>query len=212
MGLETSLIDEKTGIAARVGSNRTLVIAHGVLPLDSIRRADLERIKVFSAKLSNPLDSDSTDLTVDGSTTQVDFEVVANDSLRVINGVRLIIHDENFDINSNDSRRFGSATSLNTALTNGVQFCATQSGVITEFFTDPVTVSGEFENYADIGGIVNRVNAVATNVDLFIATINLTIPIPIYPGSTDRIFVRIRDDLTSINFFEVLAFGTQQSE
>jgi len=131
--------------------------------------------------------------------------------------MRFIIHSNNLNIFSADSRRFGTATSNNTPLTNGIKFQFINSEIV-NLFVDPMTVLGDFYNYAGQSGggvrintsIISDVGAISANVDYFMAVYQLTFPVVLFPGTTDKIEVTIQDDLTSLDFFECIAFGKQE--
>lgn len=151
----------------------------------------------------------SSNLNVDGSVTAVDFTIEAEPTLtKWITGFDVLFEDGNLDMASTEFRRFGDATAANTPLTNGVLIFAEQSGIITNIAVDPITVMGDFFNYAD--SYVNLVNAIATNVDFLRWTFMLDKPIVIPAGTQDRFVFTIRDNLTAMSSFKVIARGYKE--
>lgn len=148
----------------------------------------------------------SSNLNINGSVTAVDFSVRAESGVtKWITGFDVLFEDGQMDMSTTEFRRFGDAAAT---LTNGILIFAEQSGVTTNIAVDPIQVMGDFFNYAD--SYVNLVNAVAANTDFLRWTFMLDKPIVIPAGSQDRFVFRIRDDLTAMNSFKVVARGYKE--
>lgn len=148
----------------------------------------------------------SSNLNVNGSVTAVDFSVRAETGVtKWITGFDVLFEDGQMDMSTTEFRRFADAAAT---LTNGILIFAEQSGVTTNIAVDPIQVMGDFFNYAD--SYVNLVNAVAANTDFLRWTFMLDKPIVIPAGTQDRFVFRIRDDLTAMNSFKVIARGYKE--
>lgn len=148
----------------------------------------------------------SSSLNVNGSVTAVDFTIDAEPGVtKWITGFDVLLEDGQMDMSTTEFRRFGDAA---VTLTNGILIFAEQSGVTTNIAVDPIQIMGDFFNYAD--SYVNLVNAVAANTDFLRWTFMLDKPIVIPAGSQDRFVFRIRDDLTAMNSFKVVARGYKE--
>lgn len=148
----------------------------------------------------------SSNLNVNGSVTAVDFSVRAETGVtKWITGFDVLFEDGQMDMSTTEFRRFADAAAT---LTNGILIFAQQSGVTTNIAVDPIQVMGDFFNYAD--SYVNLVNAVAANTDFLRWTFMLDKPIVIPAGTQDRFVFRIRDDLTAMNSFKVIARGYKE--
>ena len=104
-----------------------------------------------------------------------------------------------------DFRRFGVATAATTPLPNGINLEIRQGGIITQYFTEPVVVCGDFFSYSD--NFLNISNAITNTSDYLNVTFDLLEPVVLPDGSTDNVCFVIRDDLTPIDRFQVIASG-----
>jgi len=150
-------------------------------------------------------------MNVDGSVTPVEFVVQASSSrTKWVTAVRLLLNGVYLEIDTNDFRRFGSCTAGATPLVNGVEMFADQGGIITHFFASPVQVIGEFLNYAD--DFTNLKNSISATSDFLELRFKFDTPVVLTEGSTDRLVVKIADDLTDASFtlFNALARGYQE--
>lgn len=171
------------------------------LPIDTLTRR-----KLLRSFLKN---NGSKDLNVDGSTTPVEFTEAADTTrTKWITGLRLLLNGTNLEMNTNDFRRFGTATASNTPLTNGVQLYVIQGGLQTDFFVDPITRMGDFFNYAD--AYLNIINAITAQSDFLYFDFNFEQPVVIPPGTTDRVVFSVSDDLTNIELFTCIVRGYQE--
>lgn len=148
----------------------------------------------------------SSSLNVDGSVTAVDFSVRADPEVtKWITGFVVLFEDGQLDMSTTEFRRFGDAAAT---LTNGLLIFAEQSGVTTNIAVDPIQIMGDFFNYAD--SYVNLVNAIAANTDFLRWSFMLDKPIVIPAGSQDRFVFTVRDNLTAMNSFKVIARGYKE--
>ena len=207
MALPTYIQDPATGRRIEVnpeGALRVEVVQGAASNIDS---DVLTRRKLLRNFLRNA--SDSKDLNVDGSTTSVEFRAeAATDRTKFITGARVLFNGTNLEMNSNDFRRFGNATSSQTPLTNGLEFFVVQGGQQTNLFIDPIVRMGDFYNYSDDS--VNIINAISSQSDFLYFDFDFDAPIAIPPATLDRIVMRVRDDLTAIDLFNVIVRGYQE--
>lgn len=148
----------------------------------------------------------SSNLNIDGSVTAVDFSIRAQSGItKWITGFDVLFEDGQLDMSTTEFRRFGDAAAT---LTNGILIFAEQSGVTTNIAVDPIQIMGDFFNYAD--GYINLINAIAANTDFLKWTFMLDKPIVIPAGTQDRFVFRIRDNLTAMNSFKVIARGYKE--
>lgn len=166
----------------------------------------LTRRKIYRGFLEK---DGSSNLNVDGSSTAVDFVLTStNDFSRWITGVRLLFNGVNMEIDTNDFRRFGAATASQTSLTNGIKFFIEQGNVVTEFFIEPIKTLGQFLDYAD--RFTNLANSIGAQEDFISFDFDFEAPIALPPATSDRIVIRIQDDLTDIDLFKAIVRGTQE--
>jgi hypothetical protein len=150
------------------------------------------------------------EMNVNGSVAPVEYVVEAEEGFtKWITGVRFLLKDKNMEINTNDFRRFGDAA-IAPGLTNGVEFWANQGGTITPFFISPVKKIGGFLDYAD--DFTNLVNAISSQDDFlsFDFYFDAAAPVVLPAGSTDRLVIKINDDLTTVESFRAIARGYQE--
>jgi hypothetical protein len=95
------------------------------------------------------------------------------------------------------------------ALTNGLLCAAVQRGVSSDVFTLPVRQLGDFLNYSE--GYTSIDNAISSTIDFTEFDIDFPEPLILAPGTTDRITVTIRDNLSVISaagtFLRAIARG-----
>ena len=167
----------------------------------------MTRRKLLNAFLIDS--ADSNDLTIDGSTTPVEFSVSSlPDRVRWISSLRFILNGTNLELDTLDFRRFGAATVVNTPLATGLAFFVEQGGVVSNFIVDPIGTIGDLNIYAD--DFRNFVNAVSATEDYLAFDYNFVQPVVLPIGSQDRIVVTVQDDLTAIALFKVLVRGYQE--
>lgn len=164
----------------------------------------LTALLVLREYLTNSAGNSS--LNVNGSVTSVDFTIKAEAGVtKWLTGFDVLLEDGQMDMSTTEFRRFADA---GATLTNGILIFAEQSGVTTNIAVDPIQVMGDFFNYAD--SYINLVNAVAANTDFLRWTFMLDKPIVIPAGTQDRFVFRIRDNLTAMDSFKVIARGYKE--
>lgn len=156
----------------------------GVPPADLSNLRQLQEFFVDSTSSSNQR--------VNGSVTPVEFSVTASGSVtKWITGFRIIIEADGFEISTADFRDYGSTAT--PGLTNGIQIEAFQGGVTTAIASEPIQTAGDFLNYAD--AFTNFVNAISAQSDYLQVVFNFPTPVVLTEGSSDRLTIRIRDNL-----------------
>lgn len=134
-------------------------------------------------------------MNVNGAGTPVEFALLASpDRLYYVNRLRAVIHGQSFRIDTTDFRRFGPTTAPATPLPNGILVEVQQSGITTTLGLGPITTTGDLVTLSD--DQLNFQGAIDANIDYLHFDFNLTTPIVLVPGSTDKVSVLIRDDLT----------------
>lgn len=181
-----------TGRTAAVTPQNALLVS--VLPQSSkgIPPDDLASLRQLREFFVNAVGSE--DQIVDGSTTSVEFSVSALTGLtKWITGFRLIVQGQTTDLSSQDFRRYAQTAA---GLTNGVEIEAVQSGATTVITgAGAVQSMGQYLRYAD--DFVNIVSAISANVDYLHFDFTFDNPVVLAEGSTDRVLIRINDDLTA---------------
>ena len=207
MSINVKIEDPCSGREAKVTSDGALKVSQVTRSSADISSAELTLHKQYRNFLVNSAGSE--DMNVDGSVTPVEFGLEAQTSSIIwITSARFILNGVNLELDTNDFRRFGAATASQTPLANGVEFFLEQSGVETQIFASPVTVIGDFMNYAD--NFTNFINTVGAQEDFLSFDFNFDVSIALAPGSIDYITVRINDDLTLIDLFQVIVRGYQE--
>jgi hypothetical protein len=149
---------------------------------------DLSNLRLFREFLTN---AGSSDQRVNGSVTPVEFSINAvAGATKWITGFRVVIEADGFELATSDFREYGAIT---TGLTNGIDIEAVQGGNTVLIAAEPIRIAGDFLNYAD--DFVNLVNAISAQSDYLQFTFNFDTPIVLTEGSSDRLIMRIRDNL-----------------
>lgn len=182
-----------TGRTAAVTPQNALLVS--VLPQSSkgIPPDDLASLRQLREFFTDGTGSE--DQIVDGSVTSVEFSVTAATGItKWVTGFRLIVQGQTTDLSSQDFRRYAQTSS--PGLTNGVQIETVQSGSTTVITgAGAVRSMGQYLRYAD--DFVNIVSAISANVDYLHFDFTFDNPVVLTEGSTDRVLIRIRDDLTA---------------
>ena len=166
----------------------------------------LTRYKLLRAFMTN---GTSKDMNVNGSVTPVEFTVTSDvGKVLYITQIRILINGTYFELDTQDFRRFGLATAGGGALPNGLTLNVEQGGIVTSMFADPVTQTGDFLNYAD--DFVNLKNSISAQSDFLSFDIHFEKPVVLPESVTDRMVMTVRDNLTSIDLFQVLVRGYQE--
>lgn len=155
----------------------------------------------------------SNDMRVNGSTTNVDFWIPASvDRDRYITSISFEIADQSATLD-----KFGAIT----ALTNGCQLLYDRPGVETIEIDDAIKSNWDLirlcQGNPPIGSAADafRANNVVGNAEGYIPFFDLKIILPPYgikldAGTTDKIIIRIRDNITGIDAFDAIAFGFER--
>ena len=189
-------VEIKDGLAtsrtAQVLESRALLVS--VLPQSSkgIPPADLAALRQLREAFVDASGSDSQ--IVDGSTTPVEFRILAGVGItKWVTGFRLLVQGQTTDLSSNDFRKYAQTTG---GLTNGVEIETFQSGTTTVITgAGPVLTMGEYLRYAD--DFTNIVSAISASVDYLHFDFTFDQPVVLAEGSSDAVIIRINDDLTS---------------
>jgi len=210
MGIDVSIRGGPHGHSLDVLPNNALRVSLTPTPASDVRKADVQNRRAFTALLADS--SGSTDLTVDGSSTAVEFTVGSSPTeIRWINEVRLIFHDSQMNITNAESRRFGSAAA-SPGLPNGLLLQSCQDGDCADLFLSGVQSIGDFQRYAALPsrGIVSDVGAITSSIDFLMIAVCLPVPLGLYPGTIDDLTVTVQDDLSNLTLFEVQASGWRE--
>lgn len=158
-------------------------------------------------------DTGSNDLRVDGSTTNVEFSINAQQDKEVyIKTLSVVIADASATLN-----KFGNIT----ALTNGVEFYwfNTETGVIQ--IHEGLTTNFEFVRLGvgqpSFGNTTNafRASNVSGSSEGYIPTIDLAVTfglpwgVRLRKATTDKLVFKVRDDLTGVDAFNIIGYGIQ---
>lgn len=207
MALKNNITDG-TGAdyAAQVLSNNALKVQSVPESSKGIPPEELANLRLFRGFLEN---GGSADANVDGSTTSVNFTIESQLNRNLwVTSVRFLFEDRSLEMNTNDFRRFGTATTAGTALTNGLLFQAEQGGESVELFADPIGFMGDFFTYAD--DYLNLINSVGTQEDFLSFDLDFEKPVVLAEGGSDSLRLVVQDDLTAIDKFQVLVRGYQE--
>jgi len=207
MALKNNITDG-TGndYAAQVLSNNALKVQSVPESSKGIPPEELANLRLFRGFLEN---GGSADANVDGSTTSVNFTIESQLNRNLwVTSVRFLFEDRSLEMNTNDFRRFGTATSANTPLTNGLLFQAEQGGESVDLFADPIGFMGDFFTYAD--DYLNLLNSVGTQEDFLSFDLDFEKPVVLAEGGSDILRLIVQDDLTAIDKFQVLVRGYQE--
>jgi hypothetical protein len=151
-------------------------------------------------------------MNIDGSTTSTLFKIAAEEGkIKWINAFRIMFHDTNMEMDTNDVRRFGDAA-VSPGLTNGVEVFVHQSGTNTNFFIEPIKAMVDFLPYMAKGpdGFTNLPNSITTQDDYLHFDFVLNTPVVLPVGSPDYLGISINDDLRLIAFMRGIAEGYQE--
>lgn len=203
-----------TKIQDGLGSKRTAKVTgeHALLvtqlDADGFDTPDavLTRFKLFRSHLKN---AGSKDLNVNGSVTPVEFAVTSDPGkVLYVTQLRVLLNGTYFELDTQDFRRFGTATAGGSPLTNGILLNAEQGGIITPLFAEPIVRTGNFLDYAD--DFVNLKNSVSAQSDFLSFDFHFEQPVVLPESVNDRVVMAIRDDLTSLDLFQVVVRGYQE--
>jgi hypothetical protein len=117
------------------------------------------------------------------------------------------MNSTDMELETNDFRGFGNAAGA-PGLTNGVQFYFVQGGRRIDVFLESVQNIGRFLDYAD--SFTNLVNAVTSQSDYLSFDFVFDQPVALPAGSNDKIVFEVSDDLTDLDFMQVVVRGWQE--
>ena len=206
MSIKTLLLDgEGTGYTAGVTESRALKVQ--ALPRSSkgIPPEDLANLRLLKAYLTDALGSFS--MNVDASSNMKEFFIAAEEGLtKWITSLRILINGTNFDLTSNGFRKFGTAYSA--GLANGIVIETFQSGAVTKISAQPIKFAGDLLNYAS--SHVNYIKSVSSKSDFLSVDFSFDVPIVLTEGSTDKLYIKLFDDLSSLDLFTAIVSGYQE--
>ena len=187
-------IKDGLGSGRLVGVTQSNALLVSVLPQSSrgIPAEDLSSLRQLREFFTDP--SGSEDQIVDGSTTPVEFSVDAAISVtKWVTGFRLIVQGDRCNLGTNEFRRYAQTVG---GLANGVDIEAIQAGVTTSITgAGAVQRMGQYLRYAD--DFLNIIAAISSAVDYLHFDFTFDQPIVLTEGSTDRLLIRVNDDLTA---------------
>jgi hypothetical protein len=206
MGIRGTIADgHGTGNSVKVNDEGTIgVVLHNHPPV-----ADPVHLLPFTADFEN---GGSNDMAVDG-TTAVEFEVLASATKdRFVKNMSFELTDTNPQL-----RLFGALA----ALSNGVRLLwVTQDSGSVELGNaktgfELYRIALGLPAFGDDANAFRVANAVAINDDSYMPVIDMTATfgfpwgLRLRKGTTDRLCVVVRDDLSSLTSFTCKAFGTE---
>lgn len=189
----------KSEILDGLGSGRTVMVTEASALLvstipETARGMDpsyLNNLLTLVETFKNAAGSD--DQVVDGSTTPVEFSIQAEPGVtKWITGFRMVIQGSALDIASNTIRKYSQAAA---GLSNGIDIEAFQAGVTTPLAPSPVQTIADYFLYQR--EFVSLSSAISAQEDLLTFDVEFDRPVVLVSGTTDRVTVRINDDLTS---------------
>lgn len=191
MSIKTRIHDGLgSGLTANVTPKNALLVQ--VLPETSkgVPPADLSNLRFLQEFFVTS--GGSSDQRVNGSVSPVEFSVTAGVGVtKWITDFRIIIEANAFELATSNFRDYGAT--LNPGLTNGVQIETFQNGQTVPISTEPIRIAGDYLQYAD--NFTNFVNAITAQADYLQLNFTLPTPVVLTEGSTDRITIRIRDNM-----------------
>ena len=196
-----------TNVKANVTSENAVRVSTVPISASEVDVNILTRYKVLREFFIDT--SSSRNLNINGSITNVEFKISSSiNKVKYITSLRFIFNDGNMDMSTaGQLTRFGDAAAT-PGLTNGLNLTISQSGTITEIFPDSIKNIGDFLNYSD--GFTNIKDAVSAGIDFLSFDFNFEQPIVLTTDNLDKISVTIKDNLTAVTFFNVLARGYQE--
>ena len=137
--------------------------------------------------------SGSPSQVVDGSVTPVEFTITEEGGFtKWVTGFRLVVIGPGLDITTNQIRNYGNTGG---GLTNGIDIEIRQKGITVPIVLTPVQTAADYFPYQD--AFLNLVGAITAGDDLLSLDFTFDKPIVIPNGSSDRLVIRINDDLTA---------------
>ena len=160
--------------------------------------------RIFYDKLKN---NGSSAMNVDGSSVPFEFEVVAeSNKIKEISQVRFLIGGEKLNFTTNQGRNFSKEHS--GGLVNGLEFYCQYGEDLVNIFLDPVKMLVDFYCYESEMEV--DVKAYSNTSDFLKVNIDMVIPFRLLPGTNDRLVLKVQDDLSVLDSFEVIVVGSQE--
>jgi hypothetical protein len=192
---------------AQVTRDHALKVTQTVINVSDLTPDELTRRRYFNDFLTVSGGS-SIEMNVDGSTTPVSFDIKALTGFVIfVERIRFVFHDTNMDMGGGNAGRFASAAAA-PGLTNGLLLSVTQGGDVTEVFSLPVQVMGDFFQYSE--DFTNITGAFGAGVDFLAFDFEFREPVPLSVPISDKVEVLVRDDLTSLDLFHAIATGVKE--
>jgi len=140
----------------------------------------------------------SSNLAVNGSTTQVTFQINAHPTKKkIIRDIKFNAFDGGIKVDT--------FLGQNSPLTNGVVVRLSVNGISQDFL--PIKTTQDFDGHFAYGDGARFDIVTASGNDSMVAVFSPREPIVLSAGSVDKVSIIIRDNLTNISFFECVAFG-----
>ncbi len=140
----------------------------------------------------------SADLTVNGSSIPVEFSIEAGTTdIKVVRELKFSWFDNGVKIDT--------FLGQNAALTNGLEIEFLFDGVTTPIF--PIKTTADFNGHFAFGDGSRFETITGSGNDYVTATLSPREPFVLRPGTTDKITIRINDNLNNVSFGECIAFG-----
>jgi hypothetical protein len=215
MSLKTKIIDSHTEQAAHVGPEGTLqVVNHGHAPVSET---------IFAVPYRQYFTDDGTatgsnDMAVNGATTAQEFWVAADDKRDTY---IVTISVDLGDGGSPNMNKFGDLS----ALGNGVECCYVTQDEGDIVIHDGIKTNREFVRFG------NETPAIGTGADAFLADASgggsekaylpkidtveqfgLPFGIKLRKGTKDRLIFSVRDNITALTTFNIIAYGNRLVE
>lgn len=177
-------------------------------PVDVVREDNVNKLLVKSTTVPDTVSEfvfgkfltpgGSSDMTVNGSGTNVVFSVSAHPTKKtVVREIKFTAFDGGIKVD----KFLGN----NSSLTNGVLVRITVNGLAQDFL--PIQTTQDFDGHFAYGSGARFEIISASGNDSMVAQFSPIEPIVFSAGSTDKIEIIIRDSLTQISFLEAVAFG-----
>lgn len=203
MGVSSLVKGSRSRRLADVTRYESLQVSEVVRPADTWTQEQVGQRRVLSEYLTL---AGSETMKANGSlTAPLDFEIAAEDDrLKWVTRVVFYLEASGMKLDSAEIRNFGG---VGAALTNGLRLVADQGGEEADVFVSPVVRTSDFFIYADGQYVWGVTDGVSAGVDILAVTVTLPVPVGLYPGSLDRLFVQVRDNITSVTDFTCQALG-----
>jgi hypothetical protein len=214
MGVTVKVVGAGDGEVAKVTTNAGVRVVTVPRPPKDYSAAEVGQVRELREVLLDP--EGSEDMSVNGSSTAQVFYIEAEaDRIKWVKRVSLVMHDQQMSTETNQElRRFGQSHAA-PGLTNGLKLTVTQDGQDTEIFSE--TEGGNagvrsLVQFYRFGEVIGKEGAISTSIDFVQVNVDFYAErgVGLYPGSKDRIFFTVQDDLTGLDLMEAVALGTYE--